>query len=225
VPQPLVEQLKDGGRMIVPVGERYQQVLYLYRKENGKLVSEALRPTLFVPMTGHAEENRQVLPDPAHPKIVNGGFEESPPGNEAGGWHYQRQFEVIADASAPEGKQYVRFTNEQAGRGAQALQGLGVDGRKVAALNVSAWVKANGVRQGQIPEHLPAIGIIFYDERRAQVGHAGIGPWRGTFDWQQQRGVLRVPPNAREAILHVGLLGATGEACFDALTLEAVPKP
>ena len=32
VPQPLVDQLKDGGLMIVPVGERYQQNLYLFRK-------------------------------------------------------------------------------------------------------------------------------------------------------------------------------------------------
>ncbi len=52
VPQPLVDELKEGGRMIVPVGERYEQMLYLFTKQNGKLVSEALRPTLFVPMTG-----------------------------------------------------------------------------------------------------------------------------------------------------------------------------
>ena len=75
--KPLVDQLKEGGRMIVPLGERYQQTLYLFRKEDGKLVSEALRPTLFVPMTGTAEDKRQVKPDPLHPAIVNGGFEDS----------------------------------------------------------------------------------------------------------------------------------------------------
>ncbi|HEX3871083.1 MAG TPA: protein-L-isoaspartate(D-aspartate) O-methyltransferase, partial [Pirellulales bacterium] len=62
VPEKLVEQLRDGGRLIVPLGERYQQTLYLFRKENGKLVSEALRPTLFVPMTGTAESLRKVKP-------------------------------------------------------------------------------------------------------------------------------------------------------------------
>src|SRR5262245_38102974 len=55
VPQPLVDQLREGGLMIVPTGERYQQNLYLMRKVAGKLKSEALRATLFVPMTGEAE--------------------------------------------------------------------------------------------------------------------------------------------------------------------------
>src|SRR5690606_37543023 len=64
VPQPLVDQLAEGGRMIVPVGERYQQTLYLFRKKNGKLESEALLPTLFVPITGAAEAARVVKPDP-----------------------------------------------------------------------------------------------------------------------------------------------------------------
>ena len=67
VPQPLVDQLREGGRMVIPVGERYQQTLYLMTKQDGKLVQRALRPTLFVPMTGRAEERREVLPDPASP--------------------------------------------------------------------------------------------------------------------------------------------------------------
>ena len=65
-----------AGLMIVPVGERYQQTLYLLRKKDGKLESEALLPTLFVPMTGKAEEQRAVKPDPANPQLVNGSFEE-----------------------------------------------------------------------------------------------------------------------------------------------------
>ena len=75
VPQPLIDQLAEGGLMIIPVGERYQQSLYLFRKRDGKLESEVLRPTLFVPMTGRAESLRQVQPDPANPSILNGNFE------------------------------------------------------------------------------------------------------------------------------------------------------
>jgi protein-L-isoaspartate(D-aspartate) O-methyltransferase len=76
VPPKLVEQLREGGRMIVPVGERYRQTLYLFQKVDGKLKRVALLPTLFVPMTGKAEDGRQVRPDPLHPKINNGSFEE-----------------------------------------------------------------------------------------------------------------------------------------------------
>ncbi len=58
VPGPLVEQLKEGGRMVIPLGDRYNQAVYLMVKEDGKLVQKAkLRPTLFVPMTGKAQKD------------------------------------------------------------------------------------------------------------------------------------------------------------------------
>ena len=44
--------------MVIPVGERYQQTMYLMKKVGGKLEREALRPTLFVPMTGKAQSER-----------------------------------------------------------------------------------------------------------------------------------------------------------------------
>jgi len=50
VPQPLVDQLKDGGRMIIPVGERFAQQLYLLEKKNGQLKQSATLPVRFVPM-------------------------------------------------------------------------------------------------------------------------------------------------------------------------------
>jgi protein-L-isoaspartate(D-aspartate) O-methyltransferase len=56
VPEPLVQQLKEGGRMIIPVGGRNQaQELYLMDKRQGKLHQRAVLPVRFVPMTGRAE--------------------------------------------------------------------------------------------------------------------------------------------------------------------------
>ena len=54
VPKPLVEQLKEGGRMIIPVGSLGEQDLYLLEKENGELRQRAVSPVRFVPMTGEA---------------------------------------------------------------------------------------------------------------------------------------------------------------------------
>jgi protein-L-isoaspartate(D-aspartate) O-methyltransferase len=55
VPPPLVAQLKDGGRMIIPVGARGFQQLVLLRKEGERLETRAVLPVRFVPMTGKAE--------------------------------------------------------------------------------------------------------------------------------------------------------------------------
>ena len=76
VPQPLLDQLKEGGKLIIPVGERYQQYFVLCEKKDGKIERKELIPICFVPMTGEAEEKRVDLPDPAKPSVVGGGFEE-----------------------------------------------------------------------------------------------------------------------------------------------------
>lgn len=52
VPQPLVKQLKEGGRMIIPVGPPDDQKLHLLRKKDGKVEQHAVLPVRFVPMTG-----------------------------------------------------------------------------------------------------------------------------------------------------------------------------
>jgi protein-L-isoaspartate(D-aspartate) O-methyltransferase len=52
VPQPLVDQLKEGGRMVIPVGEANNQSLYLLEKRGTNVVRRAILPVRFVPMTG-----------------------------------------------------------------------------------------------------------------------------------------------------------------------------
>lgn len=54
VPAPLVEQLKDGGRLIIPVNAGEFQELILCRKRDGRLERERIFPVRFVPMTGEA---------------------------------------------------------------------------------------------------------------------------------------------------------------------------
>lgn len=60
VPPPLLEQLKEGGRLIIPVGSTlYYQTLTLVTKINGKPSVRHISGVSFVPMTGKAQEKRR----------------------------------------------------------------------------------------------------------------------------------------------------------------------
>lgn len=54
IPEPLVEQLKIGGRLILPLGD-YSQDLYLISKNQDGITEQRLLPVRFVPMTGEVE--------------------------------------------------------------------------------------------------------------------------------------------------------------------------
>ena len=56
VPQPLTQQLKEGGRMIIPVGNGLDQQLHLLEKKNGQLAERVILPVRFVQMTGEASK-------------------------------------------------------------------------------------------------------------------------------------------------------------------------
>ena len=50
VPDPLKDQLAEGGKMIIPVGKSFTQELVLLEKKKGKLVRKQVLPVRFVPM-------------------------------------------------------------------------------------------------------------------------------------------------------------------------------
>ena len=58
IPPDLVTQLRDGGRMIIPVGGGMEQELVLLRKNGDTVQKESVLPVRFVPMTGEAEKLR-----------------------------------------------------------------------------------------------------------------------------------------------------------------------
>ncbi|TWT67135.1 protein-L-isoaspartate(D-aspartate) O-methyltransferase [Allorhodopirellula solitaria] len=249
VPVPLVEQLREGGSMIIPVGERYQQTLYKMIKQDGKLVRQPLRPTLFVPMTGTAEDNRNALPDPRQPTLVNGDFESAPvspavpttpgSGNEADpldddaegdaeeddaefvtGWYYGRQVQRVVE----DGNAMARFENETPGLGSHLLQGIAIDGSHVSTIRLSARIRTRDVVKGPDSDAWPMLAISFYDSSRRDLGMITIGPFRGTRDWRAESRILRVPPTAKEAIVRIGLFGATGRADFDDVRVEKIGR-
>jgi protein-L-isoaspartate(D-aspartate) O-methyltransferase len=64
-PQSLIEQLRDGGRMIIPVGPDGRQKLMLIRKQGNHLEERAVLPVRFVPMTGLANAETKPFNPPA----------------------------------------------------------------------------------------------------------------------------------------------------------------
>jgi protein-L-isoaspartate(D-aspartate) O-methyltransferase len=58
VPRPLIDQTREGGRVIIPVGAAGSQLLYLLEKKAGRLQQRAVLPVRFVPMTGSAQEQK-----------------------------------------------------------------------------------------------------------------------------------------------------------------------
>ena len=220
VPQPLVDQLHEGGRLVVPLGRRYQQTLYLFKKVKGVLQAEPLQPTFFVPMMGRAEDERAAPADPGKPVLVNGDFRDAPQGQPAG-WYYVRQGKVESDERTKDAK-CLTFHNETPGRAAQALQAVGVDGRHVREIEISLWVRGVRAQPGSLPEQHPGLVVVFFNTNREPVSRQGIGPWSGSFEWVQKHRRMKVPPSARLASVEVGLWGGTGQISVGDIAIKVV---
>ena len=224
VPQPLLDQLADGGRMVIPIGERFDQRLVRITRRGAEFVRETIEPTLFVPMTGTAEESRRVLPDGSRPTIQNGGFEEVVEGGTLpDAWYYGRQCDLLAEG-AGEGGRSLRFQNAEPGRPAQIFQGFAIDGTKIGRLRVRCLVRGTEVIEGRTGDEKPAAVVRFLDADRRRAKTAVIGPWSGNFGWTAVDDTIEVPGWAREGSLMLGMGGATGTFDVDAVRLDGVAR-
>lgn len=225
VPQPLVDQLVEGGLMIIPVGERYEQTLVLLRKTAGGLARTELVPSLFVPMTGRAEEAREAQPDGSRPRLANPGFEDClPDGTTPTAWYYGRQESLVETGDSPEGRRHLRLENREPGRPAHIFQGFPVDGRQIGRLAISLDLRLRELGPGQLPAERPGVAVRFFDQARNRSSRAVIGPWTGSLDWQRVGAAVPVPVWAREGIIQLGLMGATGTMEVDQIEIEPTPR-
>jgi protein-L-isoaspartate(D-aspartate) O-methyltransferase len=65
IPQPLTQQLKEDGRMIIPVGSGIDQQLFLLEKRHGQLAQTAILPVRFVLMIGGGAEKQTASQSPS----------------------------------------------------------------------------------------------------------------------------------------------------------------
>lgn len=220
VPQPLVDQLKEGGLMAIPVGTTYQQLLHIFRKRDGQLEQVSVRPTLFVPMTGTADEQRgDAMAVPL--EIVNGDFETLPDsGDYIPGWYYEFNAAVVEDPESPAGPRCIEFRSDRPESPNLILQGFRCDAREHPKVILSGAVKCENIQVGKEADWLPKISLRMLDENREVLGYYWLGNFSGTHPWQTQAREFKLHPRCREAIIQIGLFGATGTARFDGIEIR-----
>jgi protein-L-isoaspartate(D-aspartate) O-methyltransferase len=62
-PQPLLEQLSEGGRLVIPVGDRHAQDLQVWTRQGKNYTNESIIPVSFVPLRGKYGWNEDHWPD------------------------------------------------------------------------------------------------------------------------------------------------------------------
>ena len=102
------------------------------------------------------------------------------------------------------------------------MQGVAIDGRLVSKLRIGGAFKSEDVVAGPHRNDLPAIVLTFYNNNREELGSQYFGPFEGTQAWKNYDREIRVPVGCREAILRVGLFGATGSASFDNIIIKKI---
>ncbi len=225
IPQPLVDQLREGGQIVVPLGERFQQNLDRLTKVNGKLERESLEATFFVPMTGQAEDKRKMQIEETTPRLKHVSFEE-PLGKTSApaGWFYAKSAVTSNRMGATDGEAALVLTGDDSGQHAHVMQAFGIDGRVYSSLTISLDVRGANLVDGERMQEKAGAIVEFYANKRAPVGSRSFPSLQGTFDWEKKTYTVSVPRTARLAIIGLGVFGGTGTLAVDNVSIKAVAE-
>jgi hypothetical protein len=141
------------------------------------------------------------------------------------GW-YNALDTTIMNQGGPAGPHFIRFECKKRGRLARLSRAFGVDGRKTEAIILGLWIRLGNIQYGERQGEQPGLLIDFINEKLLTSRRGAMGPWTHTVGNRWTRVVKRiaVPPDARDSIMSVGLLGAAGILDIDGLTVELVPR-
>ena len=143
------------------------------------------------------------------------------------GWYNLRDARVV-DEGGVVGPRYMKFECVKPGRPARLSRAFGVDGRKYEAIVVGLWLRVEQIQAGERMGDDPGLIIDFLGDQLRQLTRGSLGPWTMRAmgvggRWTHVAKRIPVPPGTRDAIMSVGLLGATGVLDVDGVTFELVP--
>jgi hypothetical protein len=145
------------------------------------------------------------------------------------GWYNLRDGTIVAEGGAV-GPHFMRFEADKPGRGARLSRAFGVDGKKYEALVMGLWVRIERVQSGERLGEEPGLLVEFFGDKLRTATRGTMGPWnlrtfrdQGGSRWVRIAKRFPIPPSSKDAIMTVGLLGATGVLDVDGLTVELIP--
>lgn len=140
------------------------------------------------------------------------------------GWYNACDLTIVPEGGKV-GPQLLKFETRRQGRLARLSRAFGIDGRKTEAIVIGLWVRASQVQTGERLGYDPGLIIDFLGDGLRSLRRGTMGPWTKSIGlrWTHISKRVPVPPGARDAIMSVGLLGATGVLEIDGLTIELIP--
>ena len=94
----------------------------------------------------------------------------------------------------------------------------------IGRVAVRLSIRGRDIVRGGSPDEVPGLVVKFFNAERTRSVAAAAGRWPGSGTWRQVEGEVTVPQWACEAILQVGLLGATGSWDVDDVAVSGFPR-
>lgn len=163
---------------------------------------------------------------PAPQPIDDFELDKDPQDMKPDGWYNDRN--AVLSSPGHTGRYCLKLENDKPGRPARISRGFGVDGKKYRALRFAAWVRVKNILPGEHQGEEPSVLIDFLSPKLLTTSRSAVGPFNditvGEDRWFYVSRLLPVQPDTVDAIMTVGLLGATGTFEIDQMELELIPR-
>jgi hypothetical protein len=187
--------------------------------------ASALLVVVFLGLSGHAPGQQEALIERPGPPATDNLEVDANKDGVPDGWYNAREAEWRTEGGVA-GPHFVRFECSKPGRPARLSRAFGVDGGKTEAIVLGLWVRQNNIQIGERDGDEPGLVIDFLGAQLRTLSRGRLGPWTKSVRdrWTRVAKRIPVPPGTKDAIMSVGLLGATGTLDFDGMTIDLIPR-